>query len=140
MSNRIVEENEAKKMDIRRTSSSSSDRHSEELPYVHKVGVPPKHNLLKEFTNTVKETFFADDPLRPFKDQPRWRQFVLGLQSIFPILEWGKDYNLTNLRGDLIAGFTIASLCIPQVDKFLPFNHMENLCPFLGSSNDSQHF
>lgn len=113
ISNHLVDEHEAKDLDIRRMSSSR--RHSEDLPYVHKVGVPPKQDLLKEFTDTVKETFFADDPLRPFKDQPRSRQFVLGLQSLFPILEWGRDYNLTKLRGDLIAGFTIASLCIPQV-------------------------
>ncbi|RVW24234.1 Sulfate transporter 1.3 [Vitis vinifera] len=88
ISNHLVDEHEAKDLDIRRMSSSR--RHSEDLPYVHKVGVPPKQDLLKEFTDTVKETFFADDPLRPFKDQPRSRQFVLGLQSVFPILEWRK--------------------------------------------------
>ncbi|XP_034680730.1 sulfate transporter 1.3-like [Vitis riparia] len=108
---------------------SSSHRHSEDLPYVHKVGVPPKQDLLKEFTDTVKETFFADDPLRPFKDQSRSRQFVLGLQSLFPILEWGRDYNLTKLRGDLIAGFTIASLCIPQD---IGYAKLANLAPQYG--------
>ncbi|KAG9129559.1 hypothetical protein Leryth_023899 [Lithospermum erythrorhizon] len=34
--------------------------------------------------------------------------------AVFPILEWGRKYNLTKFRGDLIAGLTIASLCIPQ--------------------------
>ncbi|KAF8404551.1 hypothetical protein HHK36_009438 [Tetracentron sinense] len=103
---------ETKDVDI--TSVSSSRRQPENLRYVHKVGLPQKQNLLKEFKATVKETFFADDPLRPFKDQPRSRKFILGLQAVFPILEWGRDYNLTKFKGDLIAGLTIASLCIPQ--------------------------
>ncbi|KAJ4716922.1 Sulfate transporter 1.1 [Melia azedarach] len=90
----------------------TSDHQS--LPYVHKVGVPPKQKLFREFTATVKETFFADDPFRPFKDQPRSRKFLLVLQTLFPILEWGRDYSLSKFKGDLIAGLTIASLCIPQ--------------------------
>lgn len=82
---------------------------------VHKVGIPPKQNLLEEFTSTLKETFFADDPLRHFKDQPRSRKFVLGVQAVFPILDWVRNYNFRKFKGDLIAGLTIASLCIPQV-------------------------
>lgn len=109
---RSAEEAQTKEMDIR--SLSSSHRHSQSERYIHKVGVPPKQNLFKEFRETLKETFFADDPLRPFKDQSRSQKFILGIQTIFPIFEWGRKYNLKNLRGDLIAGLTIASLCIPQ--------------------------
>jgi high affinity sulfate transporter 1 len=104
-------------MDIR--SLSSSHRHPQDAPYVHKVGLPPKQNLFSEFKATVKETFFADDPLRPFKDQPSSKKFILCLQAIFPIFEWGRSYNFAKFRGDLIAGLTIASLCIPQVDYLL---------------------
>ncbi|KAI7741020.1 LOW QUALITY PROTEIN: hypothetical protein M8C21_006013 [Ambrosia artemisiifolia] len=86
----------------------------DELPYVHKVGKPPKQDLLKEIKTALKETFLSDDPLKPFKDQPRKKKFVLGLQTFFPILNWGRDYNLSKFKGDLIAGCTIASLCIPQ--------------------------
>ncbi|PIA48054.1 hypothetical protein AQUCO_01400563v1 [Aquilegia coerulea] len=103
---------DTKEIDIR--SMSSSHRHSDQAPYMHKVGMPSKQNLLKEIKSTVKETFFSDEPLRPFKDQPRSRKLVLGIQAIFPILEWGRDYNFTKFKGDLIAGLTIASLCIPQ--------------------------
>ncbi|KAJ6352842.1 hypothetical protein OIU76_001955 [Salix suchowensis] len=99
-------------MDIRSLSFSRS--HPQDPPYVHKVGLPPKQNLFKEFKATVKETFFADDPLRSFKDQTRSKKFILGLQAIFPILEWGRNYSFAKFRGDLIAGLTIASLCIPQ--------------------------
>ncbi|GLT93848.1 hypothetical protein SLE2022_116210 [Rubroshorea leprosula] len=95
-------------------SQSSSHRQTNNMQYVHKVGVPPKQNLFKEFTTTFKETFLADDPLRPFKDQPKHRRFILGIQTIFPILDWGRSYNFAKFKGDIIAGLTIASLCIPQ--------------------------
>ncbi|KAK6916043.1 STAS domain [Dillenia turbinata] len=100
-------------MDIK-SMAASSEIHSENLPFVHKVGVPPNQNFFKEFGDTLKETFFADDPLRPFKDQTRSRKFVLGLQTVFPILQWCTEYNFTKFKGDLIAGLTIAILCIPQ--------------------------
>ncbi|XVF64724.1 hypothetical protein PTKIN_Ptkin09bG0190400 [Pterospermum kingtungense] len=103
---------ETKEMDI--GSLSSSRRHVHNTQYLHKVGVPPKQNLFREFTATVKETLFADDPLRHFKDQPKSRKLILGVQAIFPILEWGRSYSWRKFRGDLIAGLTIASLCIPQ--------------------------
>uniref|UniRef100_A0A5B6ZXI6 Putative sulfate transporter 1.3-like n=1 Tax=Davidia involucrata TaxID=16924 RepID=A0A5B6ZXI6_DAVIN len=127
MSHHVSDEPGRKEMDI--TGVSSSRRHSENLPYVYKVGVAPKQNLLKEFTATLRETFFSDDPLRRFKDQPRSKKFVLGLQTVFPILEWGRDYNLSKFKGDLIAGLTIASLCIPQD---IGYANLANLSPQYG--------
>lgn len=126
MSHRISSDVGAQEADI--TNRASSQFHSE-APYIHKVGIPPKQSLLQEFTATVKETFFADDPLRQFKDQPRSRKFLIGIQSVFPILEWGRHYNLTKFRGDLIAGLTIASLCIPQD---IGYSKLANLPPQYG--------
>lgn len=94
---------------------SLSPSHVQAAPYAHKVAIPPRQNLLKEFQATIKETFFADDPLRSFKDQTKSRKFILGIEAIFPILNWGRAYNLKKFRGDVISGLTIASLCIPQV-------------------------
>lgn len=37
------------------------------------------------------------------------------LQSLFPILVWLKDYTISKFKDDLLAGLTLASLCIPQV-------------------------
>ncbi|KAK6916046.1 SLC26A/SulP transporter domain [Dillenia turbinata] len=108
-----TDEELGKDMDIK-SMAATSEFHSENLPFVHKVGVPPNQNFFKEFGDTLKETFFADDPLRPFKDQTRSRKFVLGLQTVFPILQWCTEYNFTKFKGDLIAGLTIAILCIPQ--------------------------
>ncbi|XP_055810093.1 sulfate transporter 1.2-like [Solanum dulcamara] len=125
MDNSNAEAEERKEMDIR---SFSSSQHNQ-TPYIHKVGVPPKQNIFKEFKTTVKETFFSDDPLRSFKDQPRSRKLVLGLQAIFPILDWGRSYNLRKFRGDLISGLTIASLCIPQD---IGYSKLANLDPQYG--------
>lgn len=98
-----------------------------ELPYVHKVGKPPKQDLLKEIKTALKETFLSDDPLKPFKEQPKKKKFVLGLQTLFPILNWGRDYSFSKFKGDLIAGCTIASLCIPQVIRKEKENQKLNL-------------
>uniref|UniRef100_A0A7N0UFQ2 STAS domain-containing protein n=1 Tax=Kalanchoe fedtschenkoi TaxID=63787 RepID=A0A7N0UFQ2_KALFE len=84
------------------------------LPYVHKVPAPPKPNLRKEISTVLKETFFSDDPLRPFKNQPTSKKLALGVQAVFPIFDWGRSYSLKKFKDDLIAGLTIASLCIPQ--------------------------
>ncbi|KAK6938185.1 SLC26A/SulP transporter domain [Dillenia turbinata] len=121
----LLDDLETKEIDV--TSISSSKRHRQKLPY--KVGVAPKQNLFEEITSTVKETFFADDPLRHFKDQPKSRKLVLGIQAVFPILEWARDYNLTKFKGDLVAGLTIASLCIPQD---IGYSKLANLAPQYG--------
>ncbi|KAK3148107.1 hypothetical protein QOZ80_3BG0290800 [Eleusine coracana subsp. coracana] len=97
-------------------SRTSSHRHMEstQIHHGYKVGVPPKKNVLTEFSDAIKETFFPDDPLRQYRDQPRSKKIWLGLQQVFPVLEWGRGYNLGKFKGDLISGLTIASLCIPQ--------------------------
>lgn len=81
----------------------------------HRVARPPKEGLLKEFKSVVQETFFHDAPLRDFKDQTASKKVLLGIQAVFPIIGWAREYNLRKLRGDVISGLTIASLCIPQV-------------------------
>lgn len=114
MSQRVGDEAVKKAMgEIR--SGTSSRRHGDTLPHIHKVGSPPKQTLFKEIKDSVAETFFPDKPLNKFKDQSFFGIIVLALQSLFPILEWGRHYNLKKFRGDLISGLTIASLCIPQV-------------------------
>ncbi|KAL0909669.1 hypothetical protein M5K25_020557 [Dendrobium thyrsiflorum] len=106
------DEFESKELDL--AILSSSRRWSDNLPSSYKVGLPPRQRLVSEFLDKLKETLFTDDPLRPYKNQKRSRQFIIGLQSLFPILKWGSEYNLIKLKGDVIAGLTIASLCIPQ--------------------------
>ncbi|KAI3449675.1 hypothetical protein Pfo_006340 [Paulownia fortunei] len=95
----------------------------------HRVAIPPPQPFGKSLKNTLKETFFPDDPLRQFKNQPPRKKFVLGLQYIFPILEWGPHYTLQFFKADLIAGITIASLAIPQG---ISYARLANLPPILG--------
>ncbi|XP_028754248.1 high affinity sulfate transporter 2-like isoform X1 [Neltuma alba] len=110
-------------------SGHSSRRHDRALPHIHKVGTPPKQNVLKEIKETAMETFFADKPLSHFKGQPASRKLVLGLQAVFPILQWGRGYDLSKFKGDLVAGLTIASLCIPQD---IAYAKLANLKPQYG--------
>ncbi|KAH9617572.1 hypothetical protein KSS87_004315 [Heliosperma pusillum] len=107
MSRRISDEN---KLDI---GSGNSSHRNESLAPRHGVERPEK-NILKDIGSTFKETFFHDDPLRNFKGQPASKRLLLSLQAVFPIFEWGRNYSFAKLKGDLIAGATIASLCIPQ--------------------------
>ncbi|KAK9989145.1 hypothetical protein SO802_029384 [Lithocarpus litseifolius] len=96
---------------------------------IHKVERPPKQNVLTEFQTVIKETFFHDEPLRAFRGQRSHTKFYLILQAIFPILEWAGSYNLQKFRGDLIAGLTIASLCVPQD---IAYARLANLEPQYG--------
>lgn len=82
---------------------------------VYKVGYPPRRSLATELTSTLRETFFHDSPLKQCKDQSGSTKLQMGLQLLFPVLGWGRTYSLSMFKGDLVAGLTIASLCIPQV-------------------------
>ncbi|WJX26301.1 Solute carrier 26 [Trifolium repens] len=130
-------------------SNPTSRRHGADvLPHIHKVSSPPKQTLFQDFKHNFNETFFSDDPFGKFKDQKGSRKFVLGLQSVFPIFDWGRGYNLKSFKGDLISGLTIASLCIPQDIAYAKLAHLDPqyglytsfvaplVYAFMGSSRD----
>lgn len=106
--------------------SYSSENHVE---CSHRVAIPPPQPFTKSFANNLKETFFPDDPLRQFKNQPLSKKLKLGVQYVFPIFEWGPRYSLNFFKSDLIAGITIASLAIPQG---ISYAKLANLPPILG--------
>ncbi|XWS76356.1 hypothetical protein CRYUN_Cryun01aG0169300 [Craigia yunnanensis] len=95
----------------------------------HRVAIPPPQPFFKSFKNSLKETFFPDDPLRQFKNKTSSRKIILGLQYFLPILEWAPRYSLQFLKADLISGITIASLAIPQG---ISYAKLANLPPILG--------
>ncbi|KAF3434995.1 hypothetical protein FNV43_RR22082 [Rhamnella rubrinervis] len=113
-SNRVTDDDSGRNKEKEIASGPSSRRQTKVSPQSYKVGVPAKQKLWEEFKSGVKEILFPDEPLRSFKDQPSSRKFVMGMEAVFPILRWGREYNLNKFKGDLIAGLTIASLCIPQ--------------------------
>ncbi|CAD6205982.1 unnamed protein product [Miscanthus lutarioriparius] len=51
---------------------------------------------------------------------------------VFPVLDWGRRYTLDDFKGDLVAGLTIASLCIPQD---IGYSKLANLPPEIGLSS-----
>lgn len=95
----------------------------------HRVNVPPPRPFLKHLKSNLKETFFPDDPFRQFKNRSPWQKLVLGLQYLFPILEWAPRYSFSFFKSDVIAGITIASLAIPQG---ISYAKLANLPPILG--------
>eukprot|EP00253_Pinus_taeda_P004367 PITA_04367 len=100
-----------------------------EMVAVHCVNVPLGEGIVREVKHVVKETLFPDDPFRQFKNQPRSRKCVLGLQYVFPILEWTPKYSLNLLKSDILSGITIASLAIPQG---ISYAKLANLPPVMG--------
>ncbi|CAM0912146.1 unnamed protein product [Alopecurus aequalis] len=92
---------------------------------MYKVGYPPEKNLATQFTDTLRETFFHDNPLRQYKGQSVSTRFMMGLQFLFPILGWGRNYNFSKFKSDLIAGLTIASLCVPQDIGYSKFANLD---------------
>ncbi|WCJ21576.1 sulfate transporter 3 1 [Euphorbia peplus] len=106
----------------------SSDSNNN-MDCAHRVAIPPPQPFVKSLKNNLKETFFPDDPIRQFKNQPLSKRLVLGIQYFLPILEWGPRYTLDLLKSDLISGITIASLAIPQG---ISYAKLANLPPILG--------
>lgn len=100
-----------------------------EMLAVHTVNVPPGEGIVKKVKHAVKETLFPDDPLRQFKNQPRSRKCILGLQYVFPIFEWAPKYSFSLLKSDFLSGITIASLAIPQG---ISYAKLANLPPVMG--------
>lgn len=100
-----------------------------EVECAHRVPVPPSKPFSEALKANLKETFFPDDPLRQFKNQPPLKKFTNGLQYLIPFLEWAPKYTLAYFKSDLIAGITIASLAIPQG---ISYAKLGNLPPILG--------
>ncbi|KAG5560195.1 hypothetical protein RHGRI_003473 [Rhododendron griersonianum] len=94
-----------------------------------RVGVPPPKPFLLSLKSSLKETFFPDDPLRQFQNQPPGRKLVLGLQYFVPILEWAPRYTFEYFKADVVAGITIASLAVPQG---ISYANLANLPPIMG--------
>lgn len=86
-----------------------------EMVALHSVNVPPSEGFVRGVKHAVKETLFPDDQFRQFKNQTGSRKCMLGLQYLFPILEWAPKYSFNLLKSDVLSGITIASLAIPQV-------------------------
>lgn len=75
---------------------------------------PDPPNLLNELVSSVKGSICSSSSSSP--KQPRSRHAVSLLQSLFPILSWARNYKASKFKADIMAGLTLASLSIPQVN------------------------
>ena len=79
---------------------------------------PEPPGLWHELMDSVRETMsYFGNKYSSLKSQPILKSVVSVQKEIFPILVWGRNYSISKFRHDLMAGLTIASLCIPQVSK-----------------------
>ena len=87
---------------------------------IHSVCLGPKQSTVQKLRHRLSEIFFPDDPFHKFHGNASspFAKLLLALQLLFPIFQWGPQYNLRLLRSDVISGLTIASLAIPQVISY----------------------
>jgi hypothetical protein len=89
--------------------------HAEKAQWVLNAPEPP--SLWQELTGSIRETVLPHARRFPtVKDKGSLSKTVISfLHAIFPIFCWCRNYKATNFKNDLLAGLTLASLCIPQV-------------------------
>ncbi|KAF5961901.1 hypothetical protein HYC85_003110 [Camellia sinensis] len=96
----------------------------EEIPDLEKNGLaerahwvmnaPNPPSLWHELVDSIKKSLISHrTKFQSLKKQPFSGAFSL-LEAVFPILVWGRNYTATKFKNDLLAGLTLASLCIPQ--------------------------
>ncbi|XP_010547619.1 PREDICTED: sulfate transporter 2.1 [Tarenaya hassleriana] len=68
-----------------------------------------------ELKNQVKGTIAPRAKrLKSLRSQPVPERVFVILKAVFPIFGWCKNYKASMFKNDLMAGLTLASLCIPQ--------------------------
>ncbi|TKY56236.1 Low affinity sulfate transporter 3 [Spatholobus suberectus] len=72
--------------------------------------------LWKKLFSSVKETILPHGNKFCFSSKKKTShgRAVSCLRNLFPIISWLRDYKASKLKDDLLAGLTLASLCIPQ--------------------------
>ncbi|XP_044510547.1 low affinity sulfate transporter 3 isoform X2 [Mangifera indica] len=75
---------------------------------------PDPPGLWHELIGSIREIFFPGKLSSSNSKQPWSSRSFLVLQSLFPILKWGRIYSVSKFKHDLMAGLTLASLSIPQ--------------------------
>jgi low affinity sulfate transporter 2 len=91
---------------------------SERARWVLSAPDPPR--LWQDLISSMWKTALPhENKLSAPKNQPKHKLVLSVLQEAFPILRWCQNYNVTKFKADVIAGLTLASLCIPQVSTIL---------------------
>ncbi|CAL5326810.1 unnamed protein product [Camellia sinensis] len=98
--------------------------------WVLKAPKPP--GLWSELLNSIRETVASHgNKFQSLKNQPFFGTISV-LEAMFPILLLCKNYTVTKFKKDLLAGLTLASLCIPQNTSVVP----PLIYAFMGTSRE----
>ncbi|KAL0802153.1 hypothetical protein Bca101_057329 [Brassica carinata] len=76
------------------------------------INMPEPPTMWQELVGCIRTNVFSKkrNKTKKKKSNPVYS----CLKSVFPILTWGRQYKLHMFKKDLMAGLTLASLCIPQ--------------------------
>jgi len=92
------------------------EKNAEDVRSQWVLNAPEPPSPWRVVADSVRKTIsHYKQKLSSLSDQPCTTLLMSLLQLVFPILAWGRNYTATKFRKDLLAGLTIASLCIPQV-------------------------
>lgn len=83
---------------------------------------PDPPGLWHELIGSIREIVSPRKLSSSNTKQPWSSRCFIVLQGLFPILKWGRIYNASKFKHDLMAGLTLASLSIPQVANFVAFS------------------
>ncbi|XP_030545253.1 low affinity sulfate transporter 3-like isoform X2 [Rhodamnia argentea] len=84
------------------------------------LGSPDPPSLWHDLLVSIRETLLPNNSNDDTKRSPMAQKQALCrgaaslFQGLFPTLCWGKSYCVSKFKSDLMAGLTLASLCIPQ--------------------------
>lgn len=79
------------------------------------LNAPQPPSLWKELSGSLRSALLPEG-----KTPASFRKWILSvLHGLFPVLDWGRSYDLSSFKSDLMAGLTLASLGIPQVIYYL---------------------
>ncbi|OAY35879.1 low affinity sulfate transporter 3 isoform X2 [Manihot esculenta] len=87
--------------------------HAERAQWVLNPPEPP--SLWRELKDCMRETLLPQcSNFLSSRNQTGFKTVISVLQAMFPILTWSRNYKATKFKNDVLAGLTLASLCIPQ--------------------------
>jgi low affinity sulfate transporter 2 len=79
------------------------------------INTPEPPSMWQELIGYIRTNVLAKKKHKRNKTKNSSSNLVYScLKSAFPILSWGRQYKLNLFKKDLMAGLTLASLCIPQ--------------------------
>ncbi|KAK7305983.1 hypothetical protein VNO77_43897 [Canavalia gladiata] len=90
------------------------------------LNAPEPPSLCRVVADSVRKTISqCRQNISSLRDQTCTTLLLSLLKLVFPILAWGSNYTATKFRKDLLAGLTIASLCIPQSIGYATLAHLD---------------